>query len=331
MAEPAVDYVDIFAANYSVTGIRRDGGEGLPVVITGSYEEDGSRAPQPLLYRGPLTPTDAGGYVFLVPNFPGQTVTSGVFYGPNTALFDPLLGAGNIRAVGSYKYSDGGAYDHGMIYQGGLDGAGTWTPITVPDDVAGGTVANTIAHSTMGDLVVGNYDLVGQPGSGNGFIFNLRTGHCAVLDIGPLATLYGVWQNGDGASYTLAGGYRAGHSVNQGFLADYEGAGTVHRLTAYSGFNIPGVFTHFEGITGIANGYMLAATTDHGAAFARVDRHTDGSFGPARWLAVRNPETAGISTGNSILDNHLIGIYQPTGGGIQSYVATITGEWVEGA
>ena len=56
-----------------------------------------------------------------------------------------------------------------MIYQGPIDGVGgTWTQIDVPSDganvvggiVIGTTVADTILHSTMGDLVVGNYDLV---------------------------------------------------------------------------------------------------------------------------------------------------------------------------
>ena len=64
------------------------------------------------------------------PEFAGQTVTSSTFYGPNTALFDPSLGAGNIRAVGSYQYSEaasGPTSDHGMIYQGSLNGQGTWT------------------------------------------------------------------------------------------------------------------------------------------------------------------------------------------------------------
>ncbi|WP_148293820.1 hypothetical protein [Azospirillum sp. B4] len=328
MSAPTVTYNDIFAPNYSVTGIRQDGGEGHPVVITGSYEPSGGGSPLGLLYRGPLYPTDSDGYIFLTPTFPGQTVTSSIFYGPNTPLFDPSLGQGDIRAVGSYKYSEGGERDYGMMYQGAPDGSGTWTQINVPSDLAGGTVANTIPHSTMGDIVVGNYDVEGQPASGNGFIYNLKTGAYQVLDIGALATLYGVWQNGaEGpAAYTLAGGYKQGTGLNAGLLVDYDPAtGALSHVTALSYEEKPGVITHFEGITGVPDGYALAATTDAGAAFAQVDRQPDGGFGQARWFATTNPATTGLCTANSILDNTLIGIYQPASGGIQSYAATLAG------
>ena len=78
-----------------------------------------------------------------------------------------------MRAVGSYQYAESapGVINHGMIYQGRVDGAGgTWTQIDVPSNgvnvvggvVIGTTVEDTILHSTMGDLVVGNYDLVGR-------------------------------------------------------------------------------------------------------------------------------------------------------------------------
>jgi hypothetical protein len=230
--------------------------------------------------------------------------------------------------VGSYKYSEGGKGDHGMMYQGGADGSGIWTQINVPSDVAGGTVANTIPHSTMGDLVVGNYDVAGQPASGNGFIYNIKTGAFQVLDVGALATLYGIWQNShkDAAPYTLAGGYKHGHGLNTGLLADYDPAtGALSHVTSLSYEGEPGIVTHFEGITGVPGGYALAATTDAGAAFVHVHRTADGAFGPARWLAATNPATVGVCTANSILRDTLIGIYQPASGGIQSYAATLAG------
>jgi len=74
-----------------------------------------------------------------------------------------------------------------MMYQGPADGSGTWTTINVPDTIAGGTVANTVPHSTMGDLVVGNYDLAGAPLScGNAFVFDARSGQYRALSIGKL-------------------------------------------------------------------------------------------------------------------------------------------------
>lgn len=327
MANPNVAYNDILAPDYVVTGIRRDAGQTAPVVITGSYQASSSHAPQALLYRGAVLPTDSSGYIFLAPQFPGQTVKSSTFYGPNTALFDPSIVAGSLRAVGSYKYAEGGHSDHGMMYDGSPDGSGTWTQINVPKSVAGGEVANTIPHSTMGVLVVGNYDLVGQPGSANAFIYNIKTGVYQALQIGPLATAYGVWQNGGAGSfsYTIAGGYKPAHGINAGFLLDYDsGSSTCGRLTALSYQNKPGIVTHFEGITGVASGYSLAATTDSGGAFAVIERNSDGSFSEPQWVAVANPASTGFSTANSVLEKQLIGIYKASSGGVQSYVATVS-------
>ena len=52
--------------------------------------------------------------------------------------------------------------DHGVLYEGPPDDSGDyWKKIDMPDDVASGVVRNTIPHSTMGELIVGNYDLKG--------------------------------------------------------------------------------------------------------------------------------------------------------------------------
>ena len=258
-------------------------------------------------------------------------MSSSVFYGPNTPLFDPGIGAGHVRAVGSYKI-EGSPLDHGMMYEGGFDGSGHWTQIDVPDHVAGGRVANTLAHSTMGDLVVGNYDIAGKPGSGNGFVYDIKTGTFTPLRIGDLATAYGVWQNGDSSSssYTIAGGYKSGNRINVGFLLDYDARSGVFGGPADFNFdNQPGLVTHFEGITGVPGGYTLAAMSklpgkkELAVAFAAVERRPDGTFGPATWVEISGPESQGLLTGNSILENNLIGIYQPASGGIQSYVAVV--------
>lgn len=322
MAERTIAYHDIFPPKCFVTGIRQDTGASRPVVITGSYP--GASGPQEaLLYRGPLYPSDPSGYFYLTPAFSGQTVTSSVFYGPNTPLYDPAIGAGNVRAVGSYKYEAGGAFDHGMMYEGPYQGGGAWTALDVPDHVAGGTVANTLAHSTMGDLVVGNYDLSGKPASGNAFIYNIRTKRFTVLEIGKLATAYGIWRDA-GPRYVICGGYDAGAGLNRGFLLDYDAeTGAFSNLTGYSYDNRPSLLTHFEGITGIPGGYALAAQSGGGAAFAEIPRNPDGTFGAAKWLAIRPSET-GICTGNSVYLYNVIGIYQAQGGGVQSYVASVT-------
>ena len=178
----------------------------------------------------------------------------------------------------------------------------------------------------MGDWVVGNYDTAGKPRSGDGFIYNTRTKAYTLLDIGELTTAYGIWQNGDSTStsYTIAGGYKAGNGLNVGFLVNYDSStGRFSGQHDFSYDHNPGIVTHFEGITGIPGGCTLAATGDSGAAFAAIASDGNGKFGVPQWVAI--DYCASICTGNSILDNKLIGIYQPAGGGIQSYLATVSG------
>ena len=153
-------------------------------------------------------------------------MTTGTLYGPDTAIFTPSIGLGNVRAVGSYQYAESapGVINHGMIYQGRVDGTGgTWTRIDVPSNgvnvvggvVIGTTVEDTILHSTQGNLVVGNYDLVGVPGSANGFIYNIATRQYTLLNINGsysnFTSVYGIWQHGVGSNdYTIAGGSKNG-------------------------------------------------------------------------------------------------------------------------
>lgn len=327
MNNASVTYTTILAPDDIVTGVRRAEGQGHPVLLTGSSPlTGGAKATRALLYQGPLYPTDSSGYSYFTPAFEGQTVTSSVFYGPNTALFNPDIGTGNVRAVGSYKYSEGGKGDHGMMYDGALDGSGRWTSIDMPGEAAGGTVFSTIMHSTMGDLAVGNYDLAGQPGSANAFIYDIRRKRYTALAIGALTTAYGIWQNGGAGSsnYTVVGGSKSGEGVNQGYLFDYESeSGAITHLTRYSYQDKPGLITHFEGITAVDGGYTLAATTDDGAAFVHIPRNPDGGFGPANWCPIAYPDSTKVSTGNTVIDNALMGIFTAQSGGVQSYLARI--------
>ena len=80
------------------------------VLITGGTGppslKDGTPA---FIYEGPLSQfppsTNAASLHSFNPTFAGQTVTGSQFYGPNTSLFDPSIGAGNITAVGAYRYT----------------------------------------------------------------------------------------------------------------------------------------------------------------------------------------------------------------------------------
>lgn len=328
MNTDSVTYTTIFPPNSLVTGIRRDVGPDGRVLITAGRVSVEDAPVHALIYIGPLTPMDDAGYRTLLPVFPGQTVTSSTFYGPNTALFNPELGAGNLRAVGSYSSQADGGEQHGMMYEGDPDGTGTWTQIDMPDDLAGGSVGNTILHSTMGEIVVGNYDMSGKVlSSVNAFLYNTTTGAYTALNIGAMTTAYGVWQNGGSgsSSYTIAGGCKHDGGLNKGFLLDYDAATcAITNLTFYSFDNVPGFLTHFEAISGIPGGYSMAATSKSGASFATIVRNADGSFGAARWVPIANPASASLTTGNSVMDNNVIGIYHPAGGGIRSYLAVVS-------
>lgn len=323
----SITYNDILAPGDFVTGVRQTSGLKNPVVLTGNHPDAESGKPQALIYQGPLFPTLDEGYAFLTPVFDGQTVTTSTFYGPNTALFNPSIGENNIRAVGSYKYAEASnpQADHGMMYEGPLDGAGAWAVLDVPDEVAGGAVFSTIPHSTMGDLVVGNFDLADDPGSASAFIYDLRTQKFTKLSLGPLTTAYGIWQNGgDGSeAYTIVGGYLGQGAINVAFMLDYDAATkAISNLATYNYNGDPKTITHFEGISAISNGYALAATTEAGAAYAVVERSSKGGFGAATWTTIQYPGFKDRCTGNTVIDNNLMGIVISKDG-VKSYLATI--------
>jgi hypothetical protein len=317
----AVVYSTILDINQSVTGVR--GLDSSSVVLTGSYQNSG--ATLGLVYAGPIA--GGGTSYFLNPTFGGQTVTTSIFYSADTPLFNPSIGAGNVRVVGSYQYSESATLNHGLVYEGPLAGGGTWSQINVPSVAVGGAIIeNTIPHSTMGNLVVGDYDLQGVPASGNAFIYNLSNDSYVLFELNGstsnLTTAYGIWQNGVGsASYTIAGGTM--HlGVNKAFLVNYDtGTGLFTNLTYYNDPDATGL-SHFEGITGVPGGYNLIATTDAGAAFASV--LSDGStYGSATWTAIDYPGSD-LTTGDSVYQNIAMGIYIPSGGGsVRSYIATV--------
>ena len=300
-------------------------------MLSGSYVNNNNGVDNGLWWKGSLE-TGAGTTYQVSPVVPGQTITSSVYYGPNTNLFDPTLGEGNIRIVGIYKNSLSTA-SHGVMYTGPLSGttnSANWTGnLDVPSLVAGGVVLNTIPHSTMGNFVVGNYDLASSPTTtGNAFIYNISANSWTVLDIGSKisdTTVYGIWQNGIGStSYTLAGGSNNKGQPNT-FLMDFDSTtGAFSNLKFFSEIN--STFTHFEGITGRNGGYNLVATTSNGPAFVTVARLSNGTFGTATYTPIDYPGST-ISTGNTVYQNYAMGIFTSPGGGsiVNSYVTQVPG------
>jgi hypothetical protein len=344
-----------------VTGVRGESGQ--KAVLTGGVNEGTGLNPViPFLVEAPLTGRIAGAAVStFTPPFSGYK--EGLFYGPDTHAFNPSsIPSGEVRAVGSYETSSkAGVLNQGMVYLGPVRGSGgTWSTIDVPADgknVVGHTkacrvsgsncfVMDTIPHSTMGDLVVGDYDLnlggAHRAVSANAFIYNMRTHRWTLLKLGGSTsngtTLYGLWQNGGQRSpnYTLAGGTSVRQHpkvLQRAFLMNYnERTGAFGARRYFSYRNKPTLLTHFEGITGVPGGFNVVAQTandQEGMGFIAVNRH--GAFGPARWFAVGVRTSSlcagGCSfvTGNTVYRNQVMGIYIPTATKIpSSYLETFS-------
>jgi hypothetical protein len=348
----------ILRAGDIVTGVRGTGSGS--VILTGSAPTGSGAQTAPFLYRGRLASAAGAAVSVLAPPFTG--VTSATFYGPDTHFFNPArIPAGQVRAVGSYQSSaaPAGVINQGMIYLGPVSGpGGSWKSIDVPAHGARTAghlracprrrphcfVMDTIAHSTMGDLVVGNYDLKptvhGGLISANAFIYNMTSRQWTLLRLGgsqsSQTTLYGIWQDGGPGSprYTLAGGSAAG-GTKQAFLMNYnERTGHFGAPEYYSYGNHRDIDTHFEGITAVRGGFNLVAlNAPHGPSMAFIPVHArNGHFGRATWFPVNvmtSPLCAGdctLVTGNTIYRNNVMGIYDRKGSsGIKSYLATVAG------
>ncbi len=339
----------ILQAGNTVTGVRGSGGDG--VVLTGLVP--GSSSSAAFLFRGRLARAAGAAVSVLHPAF--RQVTSATFYGPNTHLFNPrAIPRGQIRAVGSYISSAApqGVHNQGMIYLGPLSGrGGSWTSIDVPAygrhvtghvracprSRRGCHVLDTIPHSTMGNLVVGNYNLNptvrGGLVSGNAFIYNITRRQWTLIQMhGSLSTkttLYGIWQDGGPRSprYTLAGGSSA-RGGQRGFLINYNERTGAFGRPFYTYNNKPAIFTHFEGITAVRGGFNLVGM-GLGRSPALVFIPVRGrSFGRARWHQA-NVGGSGLCpcsavTGNTVWRNHIMGLFVPNSSPApHTYLATV--------
>jgi hypothetical protein len=310
-----------------VTGVR--GYTGKDVILTGTAIVDDQAVC--MIYAGPLPDTDAGQIYTMEPAFSDRiiTLTGCTFYGPDTYVDNPDLPEGSIRAVGTYQFEGSEGRNHGMMYEGTPAGAGGWNPLDMPADLAGGEVANTVPHSNMGELVVGNYDLLGVPASAGAFIYDRAAHQWSKLELPgcTLTTAYGIWQNGTGSSsYTIVGGTHDGTGVNVGFIVDYDSAtGEQANLTFYRNPEDPVVLTHFEGITLAADGGFNLAGQAEGdiALFASVRRNPDGpGYSDAAYVPF-SYAGATKTTGNTVYENILMGICIVADSDVQSYAATI--------
>lgn len=239
-------------------------------------------------------------------NFPGAIGSSP--YGPNFGTPDGIL-----RVVGSYQTAVSAPYDLSYLYDAAQPAGHRITPLIYPDP---GTFY-TIAHSTFGNLVVGNYDT--RLATGNAFIYNIDTGTYTTNNIpGAISTTaYGIY--GD----KIAGGYGE-IMVGGGLHAEH---GYIYDTTSgtYETYDHPGaVATHFEGITGAGRSgeYNLVANwvTADGTVHPAV-MHID-ALGKTSWYEIDIP--GNVVSSNSAYGDNVVGIYVDSNG-INGYVATIPG------
>lgn len=317
-----------------VSGIRGVNGSNTDVYITGVYVQYGSA--HAFLYQGPVL----GGGVCNQFNFPsdisaGRTVTSTSLYGPDNN------GAGNVVVVGSYTTLESGpATQLGLLYQGAADGSTVLGYKTLDPSILspGEPVIYTLGHSTMGGVVVGNYDT--RLATGKGFIYNINTGqYYPLLKPGGSASLtaYGIWYNG-GTSYTIAGGYSVVNQggVDAGFITDWDSSTqSMSNFTTlnYNNSPISLIGTHFQGITTDNNGgYNLSADWQYvGQAgtfpsFAHISRNSDGGFtaSTTQWTGFSYYPGSSWTSANTVYQNYVLGLFQmgtPTMD--YGYVATI--------
>lgn len=308
-----------------LTGIRGVNDSPGQVYISGFFVQDTASEPQAFVYRGDIL-GEGNWYDLTYPSSNGNTVNGTALYGPNNGKKD-----NTIQVVGNYTTVENGTTTLGCLYQGKLNGHGKWTTI-IPTSTE--QVINIIAHSTMGGLVVGNYDTVLYEGKAFIYDINANIYYNITNPYTQSITAYGIWQNDDN-SYTICGGYtsvntglNAGEgNVNMAYLVDWDNKKKKlfnWRSYAFNDDPLKAFMTHFDGITTDGKGgYNLTGTwtgIDKGERkfgfFCNVNK-----YNKAKWESVSYPKQV-ITTGNSIWRDAVIGVYTSSKtDGVNGYVS----------
>lgn len=251
-------------------------------------------------------------------DYPGAVST--VPYGPSFGSY-----AAGMDIVGSYKLT-GEQTDHGFLLDTSAPPGSQWTALDAPG------ATNTIPHSTFGNLVVGNWDVLpaanpdyaGIPLAGNAFIYDIATSTFTTNDKpGAISTTaYGIYDT------MIAGGYADSPAVD-GIQAEH---GYIYDMSTatWTSFDHPGaVITHFDGITaGTAPGAYtligdwLGASDPAGSPLHAFILHEDNGVA-LDWTDIGIDGAAAVS-GNSAYGDTAVGVYlTDPSTGVNGYVATI--------
>lgn len=286
-----------------------------------------------LLYRGPLLIPNVNSWNKIGPAKTinkaggGSDTSSGLnFYGPNGGTTP-----GTIVVVGNYNLT-GVSTAYGLLYQGAVDGSGTYTKIS-PDNLTLGTVSSTIVHSNMNGYVVGNFNtsldsashafimaMGSSPTNPNTYTYteiplSVVTGGAASI------TAYGIWYNSSLNNYTIVGGYSkvlGDNGLTTGYIVDWSPSAGFSNFTPlfYNNDSTTSKVSHVEGITtDNAGGYYLSvdwaqtsSTYPTGAALVQVSRNTSGGFGTPAWTNFAFPGAA-ITSANTVFEKNVLGVY----------------------
>lgn len=286
-----------------LTGIREVRDQKKKVLISGFYENSTKFG---FIYKGDVF-GNGKWYSFVFPSPSGSTVSGTFLYGPNNGCKKD-----QIEVVGNYTL-EGSTTQIGCLYQGHLNGCGVWTTL-IP--TSSEPVLNTIAHSTMGGMVVGNYET--SLFRGKAFIYDIcRRVYYNIVKPGALSvTAYGIWHN-CGCSYTICGGFSnlVDTGLDQAYLVDWNSSTGVFlnwRNYAYDNDPAKAILTHFDGITKCGDGYNLTGdwletgTTTPKAFFCKVDEKNGAPR--TTWCTLSYPYSDATS-GNSVYKNYVIGVY----------------------
>lgn len=298
--------------NYGTTGTFLTGIRGNTIV--GNYVVPGTTATGGILYNSytgqwsamPVaTPSGV--------NYPGAIGSSP--YGPSFGNQ-----GGVLRTVGSYITAASAPYDLSYLYDAAA-APGLQLIELVHPGTPGDPTLFTIAHSTFGDQVVGNYDT--RLATGNAMIYTISTGTYATNNKqGAVSTTaYGVYGDMIAGGYANVGPGGGGIGFEHGYLYN-QVTGT---WTTYD--HPEAIITHLEGITGAGRSgeYNMVAdwVTPDGVVHAGV-LHVD-ALGVPTWYEITIPGASLVSS-NSAYGDTVVGIYLTPGSTTPNgYVATIAG------
>jgi hypothetical protein len=308
-AQTATSYTTL---NFGTTGTFLTGIRGDSIV--GNYVVPGTTETGGLLYNipsgqwSPMPVTTANGV-----NYPGAIGSSP--YGPSFGNI-----GGVLRTVGSYVTAASSPYDLSYLYDAAQAPNQQITPLAYPGTKQNPTLF-TIAHSTFGDTVVGDYD--SRLATGNAMIYSISTGAYATNNKpGAVSTTaYGVYGDMIAGGYANVGPGGGGIGFEHGYLYNQT-------TGVWSTYDHPGaIITHLEGITGAGRSgeYNMVAdwTTPDGAVHAGV-LHVNAAGVPT-WYDINIPGATLVSS-NSAYGDKVVGIYLTPGSTAPNgYVATLPG------